>query len=320
MTRAFLTRSVVGATVVLFAWSSVVGAALLPPEELDRLAGATNYKAATTALNAVLSLNRKCKAAAPYDFVHVWTLLATVELDQGHFDRAALTAKKGAAEAQASGQVQDGAESMALSCFVIRSRNGVYTVRSGNNKGKQYNVVDPAVRKDGYADLFVDELDALQNDRWQAQCTSTIDPALAAADKFVAVRALERVASGNTTQTDDLGRQAAAEARSIIDGYINEQNGDLADIDNDAKTVIVAAQRAVATGHVRHPAIRQVLRGLTPDERKQVTAVAAATAKIGAAVVKMNAGFGVPEAFTNLHKPARDLNRLANRLLTQYPT
>ena len=208
---------------------------------------------------------------------------------------------------------------MALSCLIARSRVGTYTVRSGTDKGKHFNVADPAVRKAAYPDLFADELDALQNDRWQAQSTTTIDPTLAAADKFDAVRAVERVATGDTAQTDELGRRAAVEARQIIDGYIRDRNKDLADIATDAKVVVVPARPAYNTGHVFHPAVKEQLRGMTARERKLVASVSEQTGRIDKAIAEMNSGFGVPAAFTDLHPPATDLNRLANRLLTKYP-
>ena len=318
--RSRLNRSTAAvALTVLLVGSALGRAAVLPPAELDKLADGTDYKAATAACNAVLGLNRKGAAAAPYNFVHVWTLLAEVELDQGHFEKAAKAAKQGAAEAQASGQVQDGAEAMAMSCLIARSRNGVYTVRGVNNHGKQYNVVHPAVCKAAYPDLFADELDALQNDRWQAQCTTTIDPALAAADKFDAVRAVERVATGNTAQTDQFGGKAATDARQIIDSYITDRNADLTDIASDAKVVVVQAAPAHKVGRRQFGAVRQQLRGLTVAQRKLVTGVRDETAKIDAAVAKMNGGFGTPDAFTNLHKPVAELNRWAERLLAKYP-
>ena len=317
--HSFLTRPASVAAAVLLASASVGRAAPPTPDELDRLAAGTDYRAAATALKVVLKLDRKAKVAAPYDFVHVWTELATVDLNQGDFAGASAAAKKGAAEAEADGQVEAGDQVLAMSRLIDRSKAGVYTTRNGGNRGKRFTVADPDQRTAAYADLFADEVAAVQSGQEQAKAKRTIDSVLTAADNFKALRAMDRIVNHSTAVTDPLSLAAAKDADALIETWMRDQNGDLDVVAADAATVVRPGKAAWNGGHVQHQAVKQVLNGLTNVNRRKVRMVADTTAGMDAAVERMDNGFARPGVLAGIHATAAALNRRANALLNKYP-
>ena len=315
-----LARSAAVAAAVLLASASVGRAdPLLPADRLEAMVANKDFKAAAAELTRVLGLRRDSPAAQAYDMVHMYDLEATNELNQGHLERARHSAEKGAAEAAADDRVLEGAEDLALGRLIARSPGGTYTARGGTDRGKKYNIVDVDARQAAYPALFVDEMEALKADKWAANAAAKIGPVLAAADKFEAVRAVEKVATGGTTDTDKLAQQESRVARKLIDQWIKDRNADMKAFAKDANKVLIQAKAANVQGHVKQGAQKEVKQGLTQGQRTTVKMIAAETAAIDAAVAKMDAGFAVPEAFDGLHEPAMDLNRWANGMLTKFP-
>ena len=314
------------ATVLAVAAALAVGraapaspASLPTTEELEKMVAAKQYQQATDAAHRILGLRPHTDLADGYRMLRVYYLAETSELNAGHYPKAATLARACAAAAWAKDEVNAGYEAMALACLIERSPRGTYAVRSGSDVDKAFDVCDPAARQAAYPYLLADEIDALKEDKLQADSGTSLKPLLASAAKFVGVRAVERVATGETAQTDGLAHQAATVARQLIDAWLHDRDGDLNRAAADAAVVVVRGHPAFVQGRVRHQAQKQVLAGLNRANRALVTTIFNDAGAIDGAVSHLNAAFAVPEAFTGVHEPAVRLKRQAEALLRKYP-
>jgi hypothetical protein len=189
-----------------------------------------------------------------------------------HQKQAAMAAEAFSDAAQAATDKTDIATATATSALLRHSENFTYTPVTGKDH-KPLPIGDKAKRAPAMAALFTDELTRAKPLIASTVASADIQPVLDFATPFHALALLEIASTGGTVQLDGVQKTLADHAHELIAAQIAKMNA-------DADAIVADAAKMVEIPGTNGGPARHQRKGLTDDNRQQITDMAAACDKL----------------------------------------
>jgi hypothetical protein len=288
--------------------------ALLTGDEVKKLVDSGAYKDALKALLRVLDL--KGAAAANYDRHEMLMLKVECQLqlkDQPGAKVTLETARKEAVEAKKDGNV---AAAAALATLLEKSSAWNYTPKTGAVK-KPIPILDRTLRKAAFDALFADEFTPLENKVKAAANAKSLGPIVEAARLAGAIRAVERVSTGENKKTEAIVDALTKQSLKLLDDAVTDMAAKTQKIHDSANRVVTETVNMTDSQGRQYQTLQSRRKGITNQERDALKGIKTEAAKIPTAAGELAAFLGSDAApFTAIGKKAETVKDTAEKTLT----
>jgi hypothetical protein len=193
-------------------------------------------------------------------------------------------------EADRDNDIKASSEAFAFVTLIQRSTNFQYKPGTSNDK-TPLNILDPDARKSAYNALLADELAAINKQQTSARTDQHLVPIVQIAEAFYRVQAIERTATGNTSQTDLLAKELSQWAGGRFDATLLGYSDQINKIAESANQPSVPGTIVGDPGtKVKVP--RSAPRGLSPADIQALNTIVSDCQKIPTATANFSRAFG----------------------------
>jgi hypothetical protein len=271
-------RAIAAALTVLSAGIAAQGQQFVVPvpteKEIRTQVDAGEYRDALKGLGRALDL--KGKPAEGMDRVALLMLRAECQLQLKETQATLASLEQARKEAAAGGRGDDVGTALAMTALIQKSVAFKYTPKTSNGPltPKPMDILNRQTRQEVFKALFADQLLPTRAKVKQAEQSRTMPPVLEAAKLTSALRAIEKAANNETTESEEMAKTLGQHAVDMLTNSVGDLSGQVDAIFKYANTVVTVPMarydQTSGKSWIEQVSRRHGIDGNQPQQLKQI--------------------------------------------------